>query len=425
MAALIRQALREGEGSVLAFLPGEAEIRRTADVLMQSSLPDDVEVRPLYGALSWKDQNAAVAPSPPGMRKVVLATTIAETSLTIEGVRIVVDCGLKRVSRFDAARGMSQLVTVSVSRASAEQRRGRAGRLGPGACYRLWTEAEDRALVAYDAPEMQLADLSPLALDLANWGVADPLSLSWLTPPPTATFQQGVDLLKSLGALDASARITAEGREMAALPLHPRLAHLVHRGIEMSAGATACDLAALLAERDFLIGTRDPDLRTRIDILARDQDAREAVRVNRGGLERVRASAKQIRAIAKVREADRSSAATGVLTALAYPDRIAHPAKCWRLPASRGRHAFGRAADRPISSCLNRLRRGASPLCRISQRAGPPCSPNPCRPNLPANLIERWPANDTLRRHELFFARLPGVARQRRGRSVAGGSLQG
>ena len=323
MAALIRQALREGEGSVLAFLPGEAEIRRTADVLMQSSLPDDVEVRPLYGALSWKDQNAAVAPSPPGMRKVVLATTIAETSLTIEGVRIVVDCGLKRVSRFDAARGMSQLVTVSVSRASAEQRRGRAGRLGPGACYRLWTEAEDRALVAYDAPEMQLADLSPLALDLANWGVADPLSLSWLTPPPTATFQQGVDLLKSLGALDASARITAEGREMAALPLHPRLAHLVHRGIEMSAGATACDLAALLAERDFLIGTRDSDLRTRIDILARDQDAREAVRVNRGGLERVRASAKQIRAIAKVREADRSSAATGVLTALAYPDRIA------------------------------------------------------------------------------------------------------
>lgn len=323
MAALIRQALNEEEGSVLAFLPGEAEIRRVADGLAQSALPRDVEVRPLYGALSWKDQNAAVAPSQPGTRKVVLATTIAETSLTIEGVRVVVDCGLKRVSRFDPARGMSQLVTVSVSRASAEQRRGRAGRLGPGVCYRLWTEAEERALAAYDTPEMQLADLAPLALDLANWGVADPRSLSWLTAPPTATFQQGVELLRSLGALDAQSRITPEGRAMASLPLHPRLAHLVHRGVELGFGATACDIAALLAERDILVGTRDPDLRTRVDILARDHDEREVVRVNRGALERVRAAARQIRIIAKARDADRSSAAVGILTALAYPDRVA------------------------------------------------------------------------------------------------------
>jgi ATP-dependent helicase HrpB len=323
MAALIRQALREEECSVLAFLPGEAEIRRTADAVLQSALPGDVDVRPLYGALPWKEQNDAVAVSPQGRRKVVLATTIAETSLTIDGVRVVVDCGQKRVSRFDPARGMSQLVTVPVSRASAEQRRGRAGRLGPGVCYRLWTEPEDRALAAYDAPEMQLADLSPLALDLANWGVTDPLSLAWLTPPPAAAYQQGVDLLKGLGALDGQGRITPEGRAMAALPLHPRLAHLVHRGVELGAGATACDLAALLAERDFLIGTRDPDLRTRLDILARDHDEREAVRVNRSALQRVREAARQIRSIAKAKDGARSSAQAGVLTALAYPDRIA------------------------------------------------------------------------------------------------------
>jgi len=323
MAALIGQALREEAGSVLAFLPGEGEIRRTADALLQSSLPDDVDVRPLYGALPWNEQTDAVAPSPAGRRKVVLATTIAETSLTIDGVRIVVDCGQKRVSRFDPARGMSQLVTVPVSRASAEQRRGRAGRLGPGVCYRLWTAPEERALAAYDAPEMQLADLSPLALDLAHWGVADPLSLAWLTPPPAAAFRQGVDLLKGLGALDDQGRITPEGRAMAALPLHPRLAHLVHRGVEMGAGATACDLAALLAERDFLIGTRDPDLRTRLDILARDHDERETVRVNRGALQRVREAARQIRFIARVKDGARKSAHAGVLTALAYPDRIA------------------------------------------------------------------------------------------------------
>ncbi|MDX2143392.1 MAG: ATP-dependent helicase HrpB [Rhodospirillaceae bacterium] len=323
MTALIRTALDDEEGSVLAFLPGEAEIRRVASALAQSNLPPQVEIRPLYGALPWKEQNAAVAPSAPGTRKVVLATTIAETSLTIEGVRIVVDCGRKRVSRFDPARGMAQLVTVPVSRASAEQRRGRAGRLGPGVCYRLWTEAEDRALVAFDQPEIAVADLAPLALDLANWGVADPGTLSWLTPPGTAAFQQGVDLLKSLGALDTVGRITAEGCAMAALPLHPRLAHLVHRGIELGAGATACDLAALLADRDIVMGTRDPDLRMRVDILARDQAARGAVQINRGALERVRASAKQIRSIAKADPSSHDAARTGVLTALAYPDRIA------------------------------------------------------------------------------------------------------
>lgn len=339
MAALIRQALREESGSVLAFLPGEAEIRRTAAALEASALPADVDVRPLYGALPWAEQTAAVAPSPPGRRKVVLATTIAETSLTIEGVRVVVDSGLKRVSRFDPARGMAQLVTVAVSRAAAEQRRGRAGRLGPGVCYRLWTEAEDRALAAFDAPEMLLADLAPLALALANWGVADPAALSWLTPPPPAAYRQGVELLKGLGALDAAGRITAEGRAMAALPLHPRLAHLVHQGLAAGAGATACDLAALLSERDILTGTRDPDLRTRLDILARDRDEQARVTVHRAALERVRAAARQIRSLAKARESDRATARAGVLTALAYPDRIAQrrgPRGRYRLSGGGG-----------------------------------------------------------------------------------------
>jgi ATP-dependent helicase HrpB len=323
MAAVIRTALDAEEGSVLAFLPGEAEIRRTAMALEHSNLPGHVDIRPLYGALPWKDQAAAVAPSPPGTRKVVLATTIAETSLTIEGVRVVVDCGQKRVSRFDPARGMAQLATVPVSRASAEQRRGRAGRLGPGVCYRLWTEAEDRALVAFDQPEIATADLAPLALDLANWGVTDPGALSWLMPPPAAAFQQGVDLLKRLDGLDATGRITPEGRAMAALPLHPRLAHLVHRGIDLGVGAAACDLAALLAERDIVVGTRDPDLRVRMEILARDQATRGAVQVNRGALERVRASARQIRSIAKVDQSAAGATPTGVLAALAYPDRVA------------------------------------------------------------------------------------------------------
>lgn len=323
IAALIRQALANDEGSVLAFLPGEGEIRRTADALIQSNLDNNVDIRPLYGALPWAEQTQAVTPSPPGRRKVVLATTIAETSLTIDGVRIVVDCGLKRVSRFDPARGMSQLVTVPVSRASAEQRRGRAGRLGPGVCYRLWSEAEDRALVAFDEPEMLLADLAPLALDLAKWGANDPTSLAWLTPPPAAAYQQGVDLLKGLGALNAAGRITPEGRAMAALPLHPRLAHLVQRGISLGAGATACDIAALLGERDIVVGMRDPDLRLRVDILAHDAQARGSVQVNRGAVERVRASAKQYRSIAKVRDDARVAGMTGVLAALAYPDRIA------------------------------------------------------------------------------------------------------
>jgi len=319
MTALIRRALAEEEGSVLAFLPGEGEIRRVQEALEQN-LPDNVRVAPLFGALSPDEQQRAVDPPPAGIRKIVLATTIAETSLTIEGVRIVVDCGFKRAPRFDARRGMTELTTVKVSRASAEQRRGRAGRLGPGVCYRLWTEPEDRALVPYDEPEMRVADLAPLALDLAAWGVADPLALSWMTPPPSGAYAQAADLLKRLDALDTAGHITAEGKAMAALPLHPRLAHMVHRGAELGHAGLAADIAALLSERDILMGTRDPDLRLRVEVL---QGKERGANIHRGGLARVRAAAKQIRGIAKAGDTASSAENTGILLALAYPDRIA------------------------------------------------------------------------------------------------------
>ncbi len=320
MTSLIRRALDEETGSILAFLPGEGEIRRTAAALADGYLPAQTIIAPLFGALSHDDQQRAVDPPPPGVRKVVLATTIAETSLTIEGVRVVVDCGFKRAPRFDARRGMTQLMTVRVSRAAAEQRRGRAGRLEPGVCYRLWTAPEDRGLKAFDEPEMLQADLAPLVLDLAAWGVHDPTSLPWMTPPPAGAYAQAQDVLRRLDALDDSGRITAEGKAMATLPLHPRLAHLVHRGNDLGHGGLACDTAALLAERDILVGTRDPDLRLRLEaIIGRER----GLRVNHAALARVKAAARQIRGLARVKDDAQRADHAGVLVALAYPDRIA------------------------------------------------------------------------------------------------------
>jgi len=322
MTSLIRRALAEETGSILAFLPGEGEIRRTAALLDEAALGRDVTIAPLYGALSAEDQQRAVDPAPVGIRKIVLATTIAETSLTIEGVRVVVDCGFKRAPRFDASRGMTQLVTVRVSRAAAEQRRGRAGRLEPGVCYRLWTAPEDRGLKLYDDPEMLQADLAPLALDLAAWGVADPNTLSWMTPPPAGAFAQAQDLLRRLGALDAQGRVTAEGKAMAALPLHPRLAHLVHRGQALGQAALACDTAALLADRDILVGSRDPDVRLRLDAL---RGRERGLRINHAAVSRVKQAARQIRGLARLGETSSGGTSddVGPLVALAYPDRIA------------------------------------------------------------------------------------------------------
>ena len=305
-----QQALLETKQSILVFLPGEAEIRRTEDMLNAANLPSTVFVRPLYGAMGFAEQDAALNPAPEGSRKIVLATTIAETSLTIEGIGTVIDTGFKRSPRFDPASGMTSLETVRVSLASADQRRGRAGRLGPGVCYRLWPEAETRALAAHDQPEILVSDLTPLVLELAAWGVHAPSSLSWLDPPPAAAFAQAQDLLKRLEALDRDGRITAMGKAMVKVPLHPRLAHMVVKGQALGSGEAAADLAAFVSERDGLGRDAGCDIASRL--LATRGSARS----------RIQASAKQIKQILSIK-ADTTSISEGVLVALAWPDRIA------------------------------------------------------------------------------------------------------
>ncbi len=304
----VQLALRETTQSILVFLPGESEIRRTEEMLNTAGLPPNVIVRPLYGAMGFAEQDAALNPTPSGTRKIVLATTIAETSLTIEGIGTVIDAGFKRAPRFDPASGMTRLETVRVSLASADQRRGRAGRLGPGVCYRLWPEAESRALSPHDQPEILVSDLTPLALELAAWGVNDAATLSWLDAPPAAAFAQARDLLGKLEAIDDG--ITAMGRAMVKVPLHPRLAHMVVRGDELGAGEQASELAAFLSERDG----QGRDAGT--NIAARLSATRGSAR------QRIQASAKQIKQILNIKN-DASSLSEGVLVALAWPDRIA------------------------------------------------------------------------------------------------------
>ena len=317
MARAIVTALHDADGSVLAFLPGEAEIRRTAAALGGKPLPRGAIIAPLYGALSFEAQQDAIAPAPPGQRKIVLASDIAETSLTIEGIGIVIDSGFKRVARFSPATGMTALETIRVPLASADQRRGRAGRLGPGVCYRLWPEAETRALLPFATPEIAEADLAPLALELAAWGVADPTGLPFLDPPPLAAFAQARDLLIRLEALDPAGALTGHGKAMAGLPLHPRLAHMVLRAKSLGAGGLAADLAALLEERDVLGRSAGVDVALRLDAL---RGGRELAQ--RGAKERIREVARQIRRTAAIAGAESGAASPGLLLALAFPDRI-------------------------------------------------------------------------------------------------------
>ncbi len=341
VAAAVRRALEAESGDILAFLPGAAEIRRTL-VRLEDGVGPGVTLAPLYGDLALEQQDQAIRPSPPGRRKVVLATAIAETSLTIEGVRVVVDGGLMRVPRFDPGSGMSRLVTQRVSRASADQRRGRAGRTEPGVCYRLWSEAENRALQPFSAPEILSADLAPLALELAEWGIAEAGALAWLDPPPAAALGQARDLLQQLGAVDRGGAITAHGREMAALGAHPRLAHLMVRGRALGQGALACALAAVLSERDMVRGgVRDADLRARIEMLAGG---------GRGAVQQVRQVAAQLRRQVRVSASDAlEPGRTGALLALAYPDRVAQ-----RRPGGGGQYllANGRGAVLPTGDPL-------------------------------------------------------------------------
>src|SRR5690606_22144620 len=266
------RALGEQAGSILVFLPGQGEIRRVHERLAERVRDPGVILAPLYGALDRAEQDRAIAPAPAGRRKVVLATSIAETSLTIEGVRVVIDSGLSRAPRFDPASGLTRLVTVPVARASADQRRGRAGRTEPGVCYRLWDEAQTRGLVPHARPEILEADLSGFALDLARWGAKSAEGLALLDPPPAGAFAEARALLGRIGALDAAGALTPHGRRIAALPLPPRLAHMVAAAADAGAAATGAAIAAVLSERG--LGGDGTDLRDRLGRLARDGSPR-------------------------------------------------------------------------------------------------------------------------------------------------------
>lgn len=343
VAGVVRDALAERDGDALVFLPGAAEIHRVQRALHAGPLPAGTEVVPLFGALDGDAQDRAIAPSPPGRRKVVLATSIAETSLTIEGVRIVVDAGLARVPRYSPATGMTRLETIRVPRPSAEQRRGRAGRVAPGICWRCWAEHDEAALPAAMAPEITQADLAPLALDLAVLGARDASGYAWLDAPPAAAFAEARRLLTRLGALSPDGALTAHGRAMSALGIHPRLAHLVLRGAAQQAGALACDVAALLDDRDIVRRVEGPgrppaDLSLRLDALhGRDAAHRVAlgVRVDDDRVPAVRDAASALRRAAGVRERTTDSAGAGDVLALAYPDRIAR-----RRSGARGRYVL-------------------------------------------------------------------------------------
>jgi len=313
MADLILQAAQETEGGILAFLPGEGEIRRV-EGLLKSRLPKDINLRPLFGAMELSAQRAAIRPETDG-RKLVLATSIAETSLTIEDIRVVVDGGKARRARFDPGSGMSRLVTEKVTKAEATQRAGRAGRVAPGVAYRLWTKGEEGALQAYPPAEIEAADLSGLALELALWG-AGPGDLPFLTPPPDGTFSEATALLQMLGALDASGRITDHGQKLARLPLHPRLAHMLSLS-----GSEAAKLAALLSDRDPLTNS-STDLTYRLEALTdlRRFTSERPFGVNRAALERIKSEAKRLRSVVKSEQSAGYSAAE--MAALAYPDRI-------------------------------------------------------------------------------------------------------
>ena len=338
-------------------MPGEGEIRRVETLLSDALLPDDVDVLPLYGALPQNQQDQAIMPAPPGRRKVVLATAIAETSLTIEGIRVVVDAGQSRIPKFDPQSAMTRLFTDTVSLAGATQRQGRAGRLEPGVCYRLWDKAGEGAFKPFAQPEILDADLAPLALDLVNWGVHDADALQWLTPPPAALLDQGRDLLKLLQAIDDKGRITDHGRQMAKRPMHPRLAHMVIKSAEHGWTHTACNVAALLSDRD--IAQRDGTDATPADLTLRISALRgekTPLRINRNALGRSKALAKQwLRRAPKCEPTDdvlglSTDEQVGAVVALAYPDRIAE-----RRPgvAARFRLSNGKGAQLP----------GEDPLC--------------------------------------------------------------
>lgn len=327
VAGTVLRALEADAGDLLVFLPGQGEIRRTQSLLQEAPLPKDVAILPLFGELSAAEQDRAIQPGVTGTRKIVLATNIAETSLTIDGVCIVVDSGMERRARFDPVTGMNSLELLRISRASADQRRGRAGRTQAGVCYRLWLESEHESLAAQTPAEILESDLLPLTLELAAWGVHEATALRWLDAPPASSFAQARELLHLLGALGKDDKITAHGRAMAQLATHPRLAHMLLRARELNLGALGVEIAALLGERDLLRSRsreRDVDMRSRVEALHGASITGQ--NVDQGGKQRVLRSAEQLARQLKLSVTRSESSQlyeTGRLLAFAYPDRIA------------------------------------------------------------------------------------------------------
>jgi len=401
MADAIAMALRADPGSVLAFLPGAAEIRRTQNFLGERVHDAAVEIVPLFGALDAAVQDRAIAPAPKGHRKVVLATSIAETSLTIEGVRIVVDSGVARVPRYEPDIGLTRLETVRASRAAVDQRRGRAGRTEPGVCYRLWDEPQTASLAAYTQPEILSADLSSLVLDLAQWGVSDPATLAFLDPPPAPALKEARGLLRELGALDSDGRLTSEGKSLRALALPPRLARMVVDSHRLGAGEEAAEIAAVLTERG--LGGDNVDLEVRLDQFRRDRAPRAS-------------SARSLaqRWAAQVAAGEASSATgdevtTGMMLALAFPDRVAR---------NRGNGSFvlanGRGAAVDPASALAR-----APYVAVAELTGTAAQG---RILLAARItleeIERHFAGEIETTDEVTFDRAAMALRARRKRAL-------
>ncbi|MES2602736.1 MAG: ATP-dependent helicase HrpB [Pseudomonadota bacterium] len=352
MADAIAMALRADAGSVLAFLPGAAEIRRTQTFLAERVSDPNTEIVPLFGALDATVQDRAISPPPKGQRKVVLATSIAETSLTIEGVRIVVDSGMARVPRYEPDIGLTRLETIRASRAAVDQRRGRAGRTEPGVCYRLWDEPQTASLEAYTRPEILSADLSSLVLDLAHWGANDPSTLAFLDAPPLPALTEARALLRELNALDDAGRITPEGNSLRALALPPRLARMIVDSHRLGAGEEAANIAAVLTERG--LGGDSADLDARLDNFRRDRSQR--AQAARQLAERW---AKQVAASEPFNLNDRALS-TGLMLALAFPDRVAR---------NRGNGSFvlanGRGAGIEQTSALAK-----SPYIAVAELTG-------------------------------------------------------
>jgi len=344
VVSVIHEALADQSGSLLVFLPGAGEIRRVERQL-QNQTGNDVIVAPLYGNLKSEEQDRAIAPAPEGYRKVVLATAIAESSLTIEGVRVVIDSGQQRRAVFDANSGMTRLVTGWVSKASAEQRKGRAGRIEPGACYRLWSESAQFGLAEFTPPEIQEADLAPLVLELAQWGARSPDQLDWIDPPPAAHWQQAVALLQWLDMLDADSAITEHGKAARDMGVHPRLAHMILRGRDIGHGYLAAELAALLEERDLAGRSAGADMQERVRML-RGSGPRQGVDTAR--VISITKSVSRLAAGLERPQAMPSEDEVGRVLAQAYPDRIARKRRgeAPRYQLSNGRGAALRSDDR-------------------------------------------------------------------------------